>query len=319
MKSLLIGASLVLSVSSFAGDNEENRLFGEYPAKYHCIKKNRKIVKCYMPSVQDMSNEIAKYNETIAERHLKLDKFLDQANPYKDKIIEIGDEWYNEIGDNAFSRFYISYAQKVDQMVMSFLPKNVDARKEIGEDGEYINFLKEIKTSISEGMSEEEFGDITFSRDSQAKIADFHKLMSRLDQRYNFGSAQFSLGFGNLIPMTESCTKLKGYGQFQSKRVSIYSFGINPTNGFDIIDDHKELKELLSSNNGEPIKVACHKVKRRSDLSLSYDKTSSTLKVPYVVKKGFGSVAGSFNFEFKKSIDILNQGFFSEELKEVLK
>lgn len=316
MNKFILAVSLLASASSFANDNQ---LFGEYPAKYFCIKKNRKVVKCFMPTVEEMNAEILKYESGVDERKQKLDDFLDQVTPHKNEIIRIANEWSNEIGENTFSNFYVDYASKLDQMITKLLPEEVDAKEEIGENGKYINFLRDVKKEISEGMTEAEFGEFVFSYESREKIKNFHSLMTTLDTRYNFGRSGFGWDFRGLIPLSESCTKLKGYGQFEFKKVNINAFVISGYKGFDILKDQELLKELLSSNEGKPVDVTCHKVKDHKDIGISYDKDESTLRIPYIVRRGFGGVAGSLNFEFKKSIIISENGFFNEELKEVLK
>ena len=92
MNKFILAASLLASASSFANDNQ---LFGEYPAKYFCIKKNRKVVKCFMPTVEEMNAEILKYESGVDERKQKLDDFLDQVTPHKNEIIRIANEYCN--------------------------------------------------------------------------------------------------------------------------------------------------------------------------------------------------------------------------------
>lgn len=319
MKKMLIGATLLISIPSFASADQ---LFGEYPSKYYCIKKNRKVVKCNMPSVQQIGDEIASYSDAIPERVLALKSFQEQAQPYRNKLIKIANDWSDAIGDNAFSRFYIDYAKRLDKEVLETLPKGINVEKEIGENGQYINFLKKVEQSILAGINDIEFGNLVMPYSSLKYQSDFNNLMSKLEDRFTFSESLFIVDFRSLVPLSKSCLEPSGYGKFMNTKIEVNAFRAGGGyKSFHLIDDQAILKEILSSNNGKPINVICNKVKEPKDLGtlkISYDEETTSLQIPYAIRRGFSSIPSSFGFEFTKTIIYPRSGHFHDELKEVL-
>ena len=96
MKNIILGLLVVNSVQSFAITNTE--LFGEYPAKYFCIKVNSVVKKCTMPKLSEINLEISRYKASYEDRMTSLQDFVTQNDSYKDTLERIAGEKERNIG-----------------------------------------------------------------------------------------------------------------------------------------------------------------------------------------------------------------------------
>lgn len=331
MKQTLLVLATLISSQAFAEDN--SLLFGEYPAKYHCVKVGHQVKKCYMPTAEELRAEIENYISKHKEREEKLSAYLSQNSDLQEALNKMAAEKQEEIGDNAFSTLYRTYANKLDQMILKHSaaaigfghtsPEEVRTKMEtligLGE-GSYLETMTKVLDAIEAGVTEGEYANITLSNDVFYNQREYQQVTELTETTVSTGQA-FRYNFTSLAPMNKSCTDVKGYGTLKTTNITLnHVMNIHPDSsyGFDIIKDKELIENLLVSNNGKPIEIECVKVAKGSDLVPTYDDGKKKMTIPYYTEKDFGFVAGSLSLETSKDIIYHKNGFFLEDLRDQL-
>lgn len=331
MKQTLLVLATLISSQAFAEDN--SLLFGEYPAKYHCVKVGHQVKKCYMPTAEELRAEIENYISKHKEREEKLNAYLSQNSDLQETLKKLAAEKQEEIGDNAFSTLYRTYADKLDQMILEHSaaaigkghtsPKKIKTKMEtlIGlDEGSYLETMMKVLDAIEAGATEGEYANITLSNDVFYNQREYQQVTELTETTVSTGQA-FRYNFTSLAPMNKSCTEVNGYGDYKTTAITLnHVMNIHPDSsyGFDIIKDKELIEKLLVSNNGKPIEIDCVKVAKGSDLMPSYDDSKKKLTIPYFIIKDIGFKSGSLNLERTKDINFYNDGFFLEDLRDQL-
>ncbi len=342
-KKITLSCFILASLNVLGSVEMPHNLFGEFPAKFYCVEKANHL-DCKMPNVSDIENEINFIESQVQERKNVLEHvYGDLAKKELKYIVEQADKAREEFGENKFSELYYGLAEAFEEKRLSGIVKSQrshsdvskDVEKDISNDSNYLNFLRELKVTISNGMTNEEYRDLVDSNLSMIKnYRQFSANLVKAEGNPNPEMSQYSgklNKFSNTMMVKHlnlNCPGAARLGSSQTRvdllplNVSLDYRGEVNSKKLHYRHDRNIIEKMMTGQNGNPINVNCFQQSAGDKkFVVSYDSESKTLNIPYEREYGLAVAEGApFGVPMLGSeIKTINNGDYVELLRKVLK